>query len=141
MLTNGDAVGLSNMASSSSVNGSSGMTEVRSGMSSKMITGKPMAAVVYRRNIDSTRLYFEKGKDVPIVCTIAKVTPNPTSCRAMNSTIRDLRTLSRGSFAGVKCRSRKRKRIFIVTPFPCKASAPINQLQGITQSPISIIEM
>ena len=44
LLTNSDAVGPSNMPSSSAVNGSLGIIRVRIGTSKRIMIGKPMAA-------------------------------------------------------------------------------------------------
>lgn len=57
-IVKGDAVGLSRIASSSEVKGINGIMEVRRGTRSKIITGKPIAA---------------------IVCTMENVAPKPIS--------------------------------------------------------------
>ena len=132
-LTNDDAVGPSRIASSSLVNGRRGMTKIRRGMSNIIITGNPMAA-------GQDEISEAKGENArrqavysPMVCVIANVAPNPTSCTPTNRRMRDLRTFLRGSPVGVRVLSRKKKRILRVIPLPCRASAPINQLRGVSR--------
>lgn len=48
LLTNGEAVGPSRIASSSSVNGKRGIRRMRRGISNMMMTGNPIAAMRYR---------------------------------------------------------------------------------------------
>jgi len=79
-IVNGDAVGESRIASSSTVKGSRGMTTVRRGTINRIITGNPIEAMV---------------------CTIANVAAKATSCTLINSNIRDLRTRRKGSERGV----------------------------------------
>ena len=126
ILTKGDAVGPSRIASSSSVNGSRGMTTARNGMRSIMMMGNPMAAVrnPIRGTIGNSAMHVYS----PMVCVMAIVAPNPINCTVTNRSIRDFRTRRKGSSTGVRCRSRRKYRSFRVIPLPCNASAPMYQL-------------
>jgi hypothetical protein len=56
LLTNALATGPSSMSSSSSVNGNLGMTQTRIGTSAMMITGNPIAAIVYQHQLQLVNL-------------------------------------------------------------------------------------
>ena len=105
-LTKGDAVGRSRMPSSSGENGIRGMTNVRNGINNRMMTGNPTAAGrVSATHQLAPRLGYSFHGDAPMVCVMAKVAPNATSCSATKSRMRDLRTRRSGSLNGVSVRS------------------------------------
>jgi hypothetical protein len=62
-LTNGEAVGPSRIANSSSVNGSRGIKKIRRGISSKIITGNPIAATYQKRQLNRFLISAERRTD------------------------------------------------------------------------------
>jgi hypothetical protein len=56
LLTNALATGPSSISSSSSVNGNLGMTQTRIGTSAMIITGNPIAAIVYKHQLQLVNL-------------------------------------------------------------------------------------